>query len=205
MFINNEIIQSVPLFKVCPPIFVRSLAMVLEPQVFVIGDFIIKQGGIGDEMYFMNKGVVEVFNNAKTFTVYKTVGDFFGEVALLHNVPRTANVRAITRCDIFVLAREDYENVLRYFPDLRESNKKTWLRSNTTMVKMGYNKDLLEGNSPKTDSSSSKNREVVRKISQGKELNDSIEEKVGVETKLEDEDAADMSLEQLENAVKSLK
>jgi hypothetical protein len=66
------------------------------------------------------------------------------------------------------------------------------------MVKMGYNKDLMEGKSPQTNSP--KHREIVRKISQGKELDGDIEEKECDETKLEDEVAA-MSIEQIENEV----
>ena len=46
-------------------------------------------------------------------------GDFFGEIALIDNVPRTATVRARTACLLLVLAREEFHGVLRASPALR--------------------------------------------------------------------------------------
>jgi voltage-gated potassium channel len=46
-------------------------------------------------------------------------GDFFGEIVLLLNVPRTASVKALTYCDIFELSRNSLLEVLNVFPDYR--------------------------------------------------------------------------------------
>jgi ATP-binding cassette subfamily B protein len=46
-------------------------------------------------------------------------GDFFGEIALIDNVPRTATVRARTACLLLVLARQEFLGVMRTSPALR--------------------------------------------------------------------------------------
>jgi CRP-like cAMP-binding protein len=45
-------------------------------------------------------------------------GSFFGEIALLFANRRTATVQAITHCDMFVLTRRDFIQVLKRFPRL---------------------------------------------------------------------------------------
>ncbi len=43
-------------------------------------------------------------------------GEFFGELSLLFDEPRTASIRAATVCDLFVLDRPDFERVLKDYP-----------------------------------------------------------------------------------------
>ncbi len=53
-------------------------------------------------------------------TSYETMsaGDFFGEIALLYEVPRTADVRALEYCDVYRLDRELFERVLNQYPEV---------------------------------------------------------------------------------------
>ena len=120
-YINHVILERVPLFAEFDLPLVKSLSGILFPEVFLRGDFVVKQGNIGEEMYFINTGVVEVFPNDRRFRILKSVGDFFGEVSLLQKTPRSANVRAITKCNIYVMKRVDYEEVMQYYPDERQS------------------------------------------------------------------------------------
>jgi CRP-like cAMP-binding protein len=46
-------------------------------------------------------------------------GEFFGEIALLSNVPRTASVRALTPCLLLSLARKDFHELLQRATGLR--------------------------------------------------------------------------------------
>ena len=120
-YINHVILERVPLFAEFDLPLVKSLSSILFPEVFLRGDFVVKQGNIGEEMYFINTGVVEVFPDDGRFRVLKSVGDFFGEISLLQKTPRNANVRAITKCNIYVMKRKDYEEVMQYYPDERHS------------------------------------------------------------------------------------
>ena len=47
-------------------------------------------------------------------------GDYFGEIALLLDVPRTANVRAIGSCNLLVLSKADFQTVVQYLPQVAE-------------------------------------------------------------------------------------
>ena len=120
-YINHVILERVPLFAEFDLPLVKSLSSILFPEVFLRGDFVVKQGNIGEEMYFVNTGVVEVFPDDRRFRVLKSVGDFFGEISLLQKTPRNANVRAITKCNIYVMKWVHYEEVMQYYPDERHS------------------------------------------------------------------------------------
>lgn len=69
-------------------------------------------------MYFICKGILEVCSSDGK-TIYKVLydGDFFGEYALVTSQKRSASVRTVTYCDLFILTRKDFKNVLSNFPD----------------------------------------------------------------------------------------
>lgn len=60
LFLNKEVLEKVPFFKDASENFINVLVRLLKPQVCAPGEFIIKYGDIGREMYFINKGVVVV-------------------------------------------------------------------------------------------------------------------------------------------------
>ncbi|GBG32167.1 Cyclic nucleotide-gated cation channel [Hondaea fermentalgiana] len=117
--VNENLIASVPIFRVADRAFVHAIIMKLQQQLYLPGDYIIKHGEIGDEMYFVVKGTVQAMN--KTETVLYTVlseGSFFGEIALLKtNSRRTATVRSFTYSHLNVLYKKDFEAILLNFPE----------------------------------------------------------------------------------------
>ena len=72
-------------------------------------------GDLGHDMYFISQGVVQVCSKSK---VIKEIGEghYFGEIALFVEAKRTASVKALTYCEIFVLGRKDLQKVLKDFP-----------------------------------------------------------------------------------------
>jgi CRP-like cAMP-binding protein len=67
----------------------------------------VTQGAVGDRFYVIRSGraTVEV-DGAETGAL--APGDFFGEIALLHDVPRTATVRALDDLELFALERVEF-------------------------------------------------------------------------------------------------
>jgi len=64
-------------------------------------------------MYLVVKGDVKVFMNESPESHFVLgEGSFVGEIALLRNIPRNANVQAISYVDLYVLERKDFEFVL---------------------------------------------------------------------------------------------
>eukprot|EP00755_Sulcionema_specki_P028763 Sspe_Gene.90626::Locus_62151_Transcript_1_1_Confidence_1.000_Length_2060::g.90626::m.90626/K04950/CNGA3; cyclic nucleotide gated channel alpha 3 len=123
LYINREIISKVPLFNECDEQFKTAVVIKLIPTVLLPGSFIVRKGEVGREMYFINRGEVQVISDHRDPSeriVYATLrdGSFFGEVALLFNDSRrTATVIASQFCDLFVLRKEDFDLIKESFPD----------------------------------------------------------------------------------------
>lgn len=118
--LNSEIITNVPFFAHADQSFALQLSKVMTMQVCLPGEFIIRQGDIGTEMYFLTSGSVEV-STGRTVHKVLTSGQFFGEMALIEKSRRTANVKAITYCDFLVLCKRDLDAVLEDCPEIKRS------------------------------------------------------------------------------------
>lgn len=116
-FLNQDIIEKVPLFKNATREFIRDIILNLKPVIYTPGDAVISYGEIGFEMYFISRGEVDVTNEDGS-TTYATLtsGQFFGEIALLLSMPRTATVKARVYCDLYVLDKDTFDNILQRYP-----------------------------------------------------------------------------------------
>ena len=88
---------------------------VLEPVKFAVGEVIIKEGEIGDSLYILYEGTVQVRRktpNDDQFAVANLSADqnvFFGEVALVDKDTRSASVYALTDCQTLKLEGKDFK------------------------------------------------------------------------------------------------
>jgi voltage-gated potassium channel len=116
-FLNQDIIEKVPIFKNATREFIRDIILNLKPVIYTPGDSVIEYGEIGFEMYFISRGEVDVTNEDGSIN-YATLtsGQFFGEIALLLSTPRTATVRARVYCDLYVLDKDTFDNILQRYP-----------------------------------------------------------------------------------------
>lgn len=121
MLLNQGIIEKAPLFSGASPALLREVVAQLKPAIYVPGDAICVYGEIGDKMYFINKGAVEVVSADGT-QVYATLreGDFFGEIALLLKRPRNATIRAVDYCDLYTLDKASFDLAISNHPDFEK-------------------------------------------------------------------------------------
>jgi CRP-like cAMP-binding protein len=70
-------------------------------------------------MYFIVSGEVEVDPGAGAARRRLQSGDFFGEVALITERPRTATVTALSLCRLLVLEKDDFEAFMESYPELK--------------------------------------------------------------------------------------
>ncbi|MFN2545779.1 MAG: cyclic nucleotide-binding domain-containing protein [Actinomycetota bacterium] len=75
------------------------------------GETILAQGDIGDAFYAIRSGQVEVVKDDEVVATLGQ-GDYFGEVALLLDVPRTATVRTRTPVRVFRLRRRGFDRLV---------------------------------------------------------------------------------------------
>lgn len=122
--LNRDIIAKVPLFRGADKKLIQNIVMILKPCIYLPSDLICTFGEIGDKMYFINKGAVEVVApNGKDVYNTLTGGGFFGEVALLMSTPRNATVRAVDYCELYSLDKKDFDRVIGDYPEFAKQIK----------------------------------------------------------------------------------
>ena len=105
--VRIELLKSLPLFRPLPPPTLEFLASKLECKQLNEGDVVIREGDQGDRFYLIAEGQFEVEIGGVPRSRLGA-GDFFGEIALLRNVKRTASVIARSDGVVFSLRREDF-------------------------------------------------------------------------------------------------
>jgi len=122
-----ETLRKVPIFKDCDREFIQTLVLQMIPHSVQPGVVVCKRGSVGGEMYFINRGVMEVMNPETGGTLRELKdGDYFGEIALLlEKQPRTADVVATTFCDLYVLTKRHLDTILPRFPEIRQNLAET--------------------------------------------------------------------------------
>lgn len=115
--INQSIIEKVPFLKGASTELLEDLMNELEPRIYVPSEKIFRIDEVGTALYFIHSGQVEI--SARDGSLITTLGDgaFFGEMALLSDRPRNATAKAVSFCDIYVLPRESFFNVLTSYPE----------------------------------------------------------------------------------------
>jgi MFS family permease len=102
-----RLLTGVPIFAPLPGTALEHIAGRLVPLRIEPGTVILREGDAGDRFYVIVEGEVEVSAEGKTIAT-QGPGGYFGEIALLKDVPRTATVKAKTRVVLYALDREDF-------------------------------------------------------------------------------------------------
>lgn len=111
------LVASVPLFEGLAADRIGAISDLLRPQLVLPGEAIFRKGDPGTAMYFVSSGAIRV--DVEPSPVILGSGQFFGEIALLKDAPRNADVVAEGFCDLLVLESAAFQKLLAANPDLK--------------------------------------------------------------------------------------
>jgi CRP-like cAMP-binding protein len=118
-----SLIREPEVFKNISPDYIRILLNIAKRVTYAAGEVIVKEGDIGDTMYIMMEGMVEV---VKSLVLSDLVDEqdeernkvfmrldardhaVFGEIALLDTMKRTATIKALTECSLYEIKKDDF-------------------------------------------------------------------------------------------------
>ena len=109
-------IARLPLFKGLEASRIASIARLLNTEFVPAGQIVVQRGAHADAMFFVMEGEVTV---AVEPPVQLGPGSYFGEVALLRDIVRTATVTTVTDCRLLTLAVADFRRLIAEQPELR--------------------------------------------------------------------------------------
>ncbi|NOU96439.1 ATP-binding cassette domain-containing protein [Paenibacillus sp. LMG 31456] len=120
--VSAERLKLFPIFSDMDDSFLQKISHFFATESYAKDRTIIHEGDSGDKFYVIVRGKVEVlkkdeFGESKRVAILSD-GDFFGEVALLHNIPRTATIHTQTPVVFITLQREFFQDLIKQVPHL---------------------------------------------------------------------------------------
>jgi MFS family permease len=116
---GRDLLQQLSIFAPLPESIVERLARALIPLESKAGTVLIREGEEGDRFYVIEEGTVEVTKEGRRVAEL-SAGDFFGEIALLRDVPRTATLTAKTDVKLYALERDEFIPAVTGHHDVQE-------------------------------------------------------------------------------------
>ena len=115
-----DLLASIPIFAPLPGGSIEHLATRLVPLRVQRGTVVIREGDEGDRFFIVAAGELDVLQDSVEIGALKA-GDYFGEIALLRDMPRTATVSARTDAVVYGLDRQDFLAAVTGHPQSTEA------------------------------------------------------------------------------------
>ena len=133
----SELLRKVPFFADTPAAEVDRVIKPLRLLTVPAGQSLIVEGSKDRSLYLIARGVVRVSKNSgggSQDVATLIAGDFFGEMALLRGVARTATCRAVTPCAVYKLSRKDFDRVRTTCPTVQAALEAVDLQRRSGLV-----------------------------------------------------------------------
>ena len=113
-----ELIKKVPLFSKLSKKGLEEVANIADELDLRKGKMMAEEGDCGREFFVLLEGEADVTKGDKSINTMHE-GDFFGEIALVTKMPRTASVTATTDVRVLVITDRDFRMLLDHSPQLQ--------------------------------------------------------------------------------------
>ena len=111
------LLKSLSIFSDTPETILAEMAHLMVDIHAAAGDEIVKEGEIGNCMYIISDGSVDVFKGTQIL-MHLQSKDFFGELSLLDTDTRSATVVAVTDCHLFRIDQEPFYDLIESRPEV---------------------------------------------------------------------------------------
>jgi CRP/FNR family transcriptional regulator, cyclic AMP receptor protein len=113
-----ELIKRVPLFASCSKHELEEIAHIADEIDLSEGKEMTREGSRGREFFVLLEGDADVTKNGQSINKLGA-GDFFGEIALVSDTPRTATVTATTPVRALVITDRSFRRLLDESPEIQ--------------------------------------------------------------------------------------
>ena len=115
--VHEAFLARVPIFGNCTADEIQAVAAVAQESFFQPGQIIVTQGTPGQAFYLILAGRVEILRDDKSLGAFGP-GDFFGEMSLLDQAPRSATIKALEQTQCLMLSSWDFKALLERHPSI---------------------------------------------------------------------------------------
>eukprot|EP00808_Paulinella_micropora_P004699 g62295.t1 len=137
LFTMQNLLSKIPFLKNLPGEKLDLVTKVVKYEFFSPGEVVVKEGDVGRKLYMVGKGRLKAYSEEgaapidnsqlgsrsprRTSSLFREMsqGDYFGEIALMMNLPRTATVEAMEESALITLDHDQVEGLLLVVPELQ--------------------------------------------------------------------------------------
>jgi CRP/FNR family cyclic AMP-dependent transcriptional regulator len=134
-----DLLAGIHMFAGLQPAYLRRLAAVGSRERHEANTVIFAEGAVGDKMYLILSGAVRISREVpgmgeEALAILRT-GNYFGEMSLIDDSPRSADAKAHEDTELFVIRKEDLEDLLFVDRDLAYDLLWNFVRTLTTRLR----------------------------------------------------------------------
>jgi CRP-like cAMP-binding protein len=115
---KTELIKRAPLFSQCSKREFEAISSIADEIDLKEGKELTRQGKPGREFFVLVEGTADVIKNDRKVSTLKAM-DFFGEIALIHQSPRTATVKATSPVRALVITDRNFRRLMAEQPEIQ--------------------------------------------------------------------------------------
>lgn len=119
---NIKLLSTVPLFKHLKEKHLKLISNLLKERQYNKGDYIVKQGESGVGLFIIKSGKVKIVkklaDGRELDIAVHGEGEFFGELSVLDDKPRTASVVALENCVTLAMTHWEFKALLEEHPEI---------------------------------------------------------------------------------------